>query len=527
MNDGPPRHLHPINGADEPPFDPRYDTPTDTRLPPSDRAAERAVLATLVFTPEAHTDLDLELDTDDFYWPVHATVWDTWHTLHAETGVPPDAVTLSAALLRSREHEAARLLGTLAGTGTTPNLAAQYAQIVRDKARLRVVDNIATGLHQLATEARADTIEQNLGDALQRLDEAVMRFGATPAASKTGLKDLSWILGGQPPVIPPPTICRRTDGTALFYPGKVNGIFGDPEAAKTWIAQAAGVEALNDGGTLAMIDVDHNGPDHTAARLILLGARLEHVADPDRFRYYEPDDPDELRAAVTDIVSWAPTVTIIDSLGEIFPMLGVNTNDGDEMTTAMRLVCSRPAQAGSCVITIDHLPKGTDARATGYAIGSIAKKRMIRGTYLRAEARQQPAPGHVGRITLRIEKDTAGELRKSSGGGYAGTFTLDSTQTHFTTWTIGHDDQPKNDDGTFRPTVLMEKISRFIEENDQCTFRAIKERVTAKDNLLRTAIGLLVTEGFVSRIDGPRGSKLHHSIALYRETEDDHVQQPN
>lgn len=94
-------------------------------------------------------------------------------------------------------------------------------------------------------------------------------------------------------------------------------------------------------------------------------------------------------------------------------MLGTNTNDGDEISGVMRLLCTRPADAGSCVITIDHLPKSTEARTSGYAIGSIAKKRMIRGTYLRAEARTQPATGQIGRITLRIEK---GHRRRTPQG---------------------------------------------------------------------------------------------------------------
>lgn len=533
-HDGPPpRHLHPINGGTEPPFDPDY----DGRRAPQDLAAERAILSALLAPArddETHPGelLATELDPNDFYLPEHRLIWETWHQLHTRDAVPPDAVLLNEAVVRTRDLKAIRALTDIVADRARdlPNdaLATQHARIVRDHARLRDVDELATGLRQIVNNARIDQIDAYLGEALQRLDETAMRFGATTTATPSnGLKDLTWILHGVPPVIPPPTVCHRTDGTALFYAGKVNGIFGDPEAAKTWLAQAAGVEALNAGGTLAMIDVDHNGPDHTAARLLLLGARIEHIADPDRFRYYEPDEPDELRAAVADITRRAPTVVIIDSLGEIFPMLGVNTNDGDEMTTAMRHVCTQPAQAGSCVITIDHLPKGADARATGYAIGSIAKKRMIRGAYLRAEARQQPAPGQIGRITLRIEKDTAGELRKTSGGGYAGTFTLDSTQPHITHWSIGREETPKNDDGTFRPTALMERISRFVEDNDQCTFTDIKRAITAKDKWLRDAITVLVTEGFVSRVDGPRGSKLHHSIALYRETEDDHVQHPD
>lgn len=524
------RRLHPVEPPNDPTHDHDYGPRPDTT--PADHAAEQAVLTALLTPPtpdghHPHTDLDTILTTTDFYWPVHQTIWNTWHQLHTTHGTPPDAVTLNAAIVATRDTPTIRVIAdlttNLATGNTNPHLATAHAHIVRDHARLRVAHDIGTGLIQIARTGKTGNIDHYLGEALQRLDDAAMRFGQDPTPEPTGLRDLTWILQGDPPTQPPPTWGQRTDGTALFYAGKVNGVFGDPEHGKTWLAQIAAVEALNAGHTAAMIDVDHNGPDHTAARLLLLGARLDHIADPNRFRYYEPEDGTELLAAVDDITHLTPAIVIIDSLGEIFPMLGVKTNDSDEMTTAMRRVCTRPATAGSCVITIDHLPKSADARATGFAIGSIAKKRMIRGSYIRAEARQQPAPGAIGRITLRIEKDTAGELRKTSGGGYAGTLTLDSTQNHTTTWTIGRDETPKNDDGTFRPTLLMERISRYIEDNDQCTFTDIKENVQGKDKWLRDAIQVLVTEGHIARIDGARRAKLHHSTAPYRTTEDDHV----
>lgn len=528
----PPRHLHPV----EPPFDPEYDNPG--RTPSHDRTAEQALLNVLVTRPEAATELDTELNADDFYRPEHASIWATWHQLYSTGGVPPDAIVLNSHLTQAHDTNAVRALTDIVLAPGHPALLDQYVALVRDHARIRAVQQAHTRLGQQLHNATPATLDRALGDALDTIEQATLRFGPT-AGGGTGLKDLSWLIGGQPPVIPPPSVLERSDGTHLFYAGKVNGIFGDPECGKTWLAQAAGVEALNNGGTFAMIDVDHNGPDHTAARLLLLGARIDHLADPDRFRYYEPDEPEELRAAVAEVTRLSPTVLIIDSLGEIFPMLGVNTNDGDEMTSAMRLVCTAPAQArgphapdGPCVITIDHLPKGQDARATGYAIGSIAKKRMIRGAYLRAEARTQPAPGTIGRITLRIEKDTAGELRKTSGGGYAGTFTLDSSQAlgngaYATTWSVAREEAPKNDDGSFRPTALMEQVSRYVEDNDQCSKAEIEKHVAGGAKYIRMAIDLLVSEGFIARIAGARNSHLHHSLAHYRQQEDTHVADPD
>lgn len=509
----------------EPPFDPEYDKVTP--LPITNLDAERAVLGALILSPELSEKLVTELEPGDFYRPNHETIWNAAHSVASDPDRPLDHLTLLDEL--TRRGELLRIGGApylleLMQACPIPGNATFYAGQVRDAARLRAVKTIATRLSQVADRADPTRIDLALTEALQTLDDAAARFGPRSTVTATGLRDLTWILTGAEPEQPQPSYSKRTDGHALFYAGQVNGIFGDPECGKTWLAQTAIVEALGAGGTAAMIDVDHNGPNHTSARLLLLGARLEHIADPNRFRYYEPEDADQLRAAALDVTAHHPDVVVIDSLGEIFPILGAKSNDSDEITLGMRAICIPPAAAGSCVITIDHLPKSTEARASGYAIGTTAKKRMIRGSYLRAEARAQPAPGQVGRITLRIEKDTLGQLRASSGGGYAGTLTLDSTQPHTTSWTIGRDEMPKNADGTFRPTTYMEKVATYVAENGGCTQNEIETGIPGTAKHIRSALQILLNEGHITRMPGPRRSWLHTLTIPYREAEDDQAQ---
>jgi hypothetical protein len=523
-HDGPPpRHLHPV--GQEPPPDPDYDNPTGANTPPADRAAERALLGALLAEPTRGTTLTTHATADDFYWPLHGSFWDHWHHLAASTGTPPDFVTLSAHFQTIRNTDLVRLVPDLLNACPDPLKAETYAKIVRDHARVRIVDDAAAGLRDLVRKAKVDQVDSFLAEALQRVETAATRYGpTTPGPADTGLADLSWILTGDRPEPTPPIYARRTDGTALFYAGRHNGVFGDPEGGKTWLAQVAGVEALQHGGTFAMIDVDHNGQDHTAARLALLGVDWDTIANPTRFRYYEPEDADQLRAAVNDITTLAPSVVVIDSLGEILPMLGVKSVDNDEITAALRTIVMPPAKAGSCVISVDHLPKSAEARTTGFAIGGTAKKRAVDGAYLRVEAKVKPAPDGVGRIMLRIEKDRTGELRRTSGGGYAGTFVLDSTHgPHTTTWTIGQESMPTNDDGTLRPTGLMEKVATYVAENDGCSQRDIQLNVPGKDKWIADAIKILVAEGFIARIAGPKRAQLHSLLIPYREAEDDHA----
>lgn len=237
--------------------------------------------------------------------------------------------------------------------------------------------------------------------------------------------DLSWLRTGRRPVIPPPSIMRVRDDEYLFYAGKVNGIYGDPESLKTWIALQAVVEALAGGARAVYLDIDHNGADDLASRLLKLGADPMVLADDARFRIAEPDAAVDLKRFVEDMALWLPGIAVIDSVGELIPMLGLKSTDNDDITKGMRWVVRPLADRGACVIVLDHLPKSEESRTSGYAIGGTAKKRMMDGSYIHADTRSPAAPGKTGVVTLFVEKDRAGHVRKAADSGRTvGHFTM-------------------------------------------------------------------------------------------------------
>lgn len=207
-----------------------------------------------------------------------------------------------------------------------------------------------------------------------------------------------------------PVLLKREDGHALFYAGKINVLFGDPECGKTWIALAAAVEALNAGRRVAIIDLDHNGVGTILTRLLALGADREALGSQDRFRYAEPEDGDELIQVVAALRAWRPAVAVMDSLGELLPMLGMSSNSPDDYTSANRRTLTVLANVGTCVIAIDHLPKSDDAREHGQT-GTIAKKRTVNGVTLRVTVAEPFAPGRGGAASMAVEKDREGGVR--------------------------------------------------------------------------------------------------------------------
>jgi hypothetical protein len=250
--------------------------------------------------------------------------------------------------------------------------------------------------------------------------------------------DIKALLADGLPDPPAPALLHRDDGHALFYSGQVNLLFGDPESGKTLVAQAAAAEALCEGRKVLFVDIDHNGVEATIYRFLDLGVPEEILSNPDLFRYVEPEDKMHLRAVVADAKEWRPALVVVDSVGELLPLLGLSSNSPDDFTMAHAAVLKPLAMAGAAVLAIDHLPKGTENRANG-PTGTAAKRRAIGGVSLRVTVNDTFVPGKGGSAFLSINKDRHGGLRRhcqhEGKEPTAGLFQLDSSD-YKMLWTV-------------------------------------------------------------------------------------------
>lgn len=238
--------------------------------------------------------------------------------------------------------------------------------------------------------------------------------GSAPAVGQSSpFVDVDALIAGGGAVAPAPTVCRRTDGQALFYAGQVNSVFGDPESGKTWLGLAAVAEALLLGGRALVVDADHNGAAQVVARLLDLGVDADLLANRRHFLLAEPEGARGLTQAIHEAGAWVPTVALIDSIGEVLPILGKSSNSPDDYTDAHRLVLRPLALAGAAVITVDHLPKSAESRQHG-PTGTAAKDRAVGGVSLRVSVREAFRPGQGGMAVLTIRKDRPGGLRAAS-----------------------------------------------------------------------------------------------------------------
>ena len=328
-------------------------------------------------------------------------------------------------------------------------------------------------------------------------DDAAAAMGAYPRSWRP--VDLAPVLDGtwQPPQ---PTVGRRADGVGLFYPGRTHTVVSETEGGKTWFALSASLDELNAGKHVVYLDFEDD-EGGTVGRLLTLGAHRDRIGD--QFHYLRPDDPlgtgvnlDDLHRVLAD---HAPTLAVIDGVTEAMTMHGLNPLDNVDAATFGRMLPRRITEAGTAAANLDHVTKDRDGRGR-YALGAVHKLNGLGGASYLLDNRTPFGIGLTGRSTVRVAKDRPGQLRRRalpSGGStwWFGDLVLASQSDTFAEVSV---EPPVEHDANFRPTVLMERIAKAIEQHGPLAARKIEALVQGKAATIRQAVTYLQLDGYLS-----------------------------
>lgn len=317
---------------------------------------------------------------------------------------------------------------------------------------------------------------------------------------------------------PPPAYLFRADGKALFYAGKVNGLIGESESGKTWVALLAVAQTLKAGHAVLYLDFEDTAAG-IVGRLRALGVPPGLIASG--LVYVGPDEtlsPAAERDLAEVLHSHRPALVIVDGYNAAMTLLGLNLQDNTDVTAFSLRVLRPIKRTGACVVTIDHVTKSKDGRGA-YAIGAQAKRADIDGCLIAVEVGQAFGRGSVGRLKLTVSKDRPGHVRAVSGGARnAGEAVLRSSPEAGDIVAVinGPDLRPIEERPAFRPTVLMQRVSEFLEALAEPVVRtAVKNGVKGNNEHVLDALDLLVKERY-ARLDGTR----YLSTRPYREVQD-------
>jgi hypothetical protein len=300
-----------------------------------------------------------------------------------------------------------------------------------------------------------------------------------------------------------PTIGRL----GFVYPGLRHVFSGPFESAKTLIAYIVAIEEVRIGGFVVLIDLEM-GEYEACDRLRALGATDEDLAG---IHYLAPETPPG-EERLTNLVGIKPTLVIIDAAAGAYELTQLDDSTRKDVERFNRIWINPFWKAGVATILIDHVVKATDSRGK-YAIGS---ERKIASTdvHIGFEAIGRPLKrGRTATYKLTTHKDRPGFLARPVAGEL---ILVSAGKTGGIEWSYTAT-QPSGRAGSFRPTALMEKVSRFLEyQSEPVSRNRVENNVEGKAKNVRDAIDILVADGHIAEEAGPHNSKQLSIVKPFR-----------
>lgn len=475
---------------------------------PYDADDEAALLGAALLTVEAANLVVNQTSGADFHVPFHHRVREAIVAV-VTAGQPVDVATVGSDLARRNgvanvDEAKKKLVGLMAGCPASSNAPA-YLRNVRGWTRRRRAMDLAD---QLRSSALADVSFEGVLAQIEglgveeRIDASTWNEACLTAA-----------LDGEPEN-DQPTMLARDDGACLVYPGRVHVFAGEPESGKTWLALHLCAEQIGVGRHVVYIDFEDTLVG-VVARLLALDIAPDRILG--LFHYVRPSEPlgAEGRHALAQLISrTVPTIVVLDGLTEALTLHGLALESNRDVATFLELVPRLVARLGPAVVIIDHVEKDKERRGR-WAIGAQHKLAGIDGVSYALEVVNpvvrdgdglvrlvvaKDRPGHIRRIA--VERKTAAEIRTAS---------IDDILTMSVVTPGG-----RGRSNDWRPTELMERISRWLELHPESSKALIEGSVRGKGTFKRDALEFLVEDGYATVTEGPRRSLNYKIVKQYR-----------
>lgn len=411
--------------------------------------------------------------------------------------------------------------------------------------------------NELTQNTIANQMRESYPQAVQNTETMPVQAGSTPVApvqngstesheaNKTAspswqFEDLAQLASGIE-LPPTPTVFQREDRQGLFYRGAVNDLHGEPGCGKSMIAQIATAQELKADRDVIYIDYEDSARN-VVKRLLLLGVSGEQIIG--HLHYVrpsaKPSSPTSL-GGWRETLDYADTATlaIIDGVTSCLAYAGLDSNSGDDIAAWYNTMPRLISACGPAVVLIDHVVKSKDNRGR-YAGGSMQKLALIDGISYSVDMTKPVGKGVRGTIVIKSGKDRISEIEEhcavswSSNGSHlreAARIEINSTDPKLMRVTIARPNMMPSDEttrqrGLERPTGLMEKISRIIENapeepNQTEIIELLKDDgSSARKTTVLTAINRLLEGEWISNRSGRNNRNIYASVRPYRQMDD-------
>jgi len=267
------------------------------------------------------------------------------------------------------------------------------------------------------------------------------------------------------------------------------------------------------GARVVILDRE-NGADEYARRLSdVLGDRPADARDAvrERLAYYAWPALNLADGAALAKVLAGVDLVILDSTRTFLSSLALDEDRSDDFAKFSTAIVEPLFRAGIATVQLDNTGHGDKGRARG----SSSKGDLADVLY---SLKTTTAFDQQRRGTLRLVRaharfgDVAPAFTMDLGAGRFGTFTADDSDS-------GAAGAP------FRPTVLMERVSRALEEHPGLSKRAVRESVKGNSDAKDLALELLIADGYVTAQRDGQATR-HTVVRKFREDAADDRAQP-
>jgi hypothetical protein len=299
-------------------------------------------------------------------------------------------------------------------------------------------------------------------------------------------------------------------GRGLVYGrGAVTLVSSEPGVGKSMILTAIAADAAAAGLTVLYLDFERT------AELLLERLRAAGLSDEEirRVHYLRPREPASRAGIAAMVERLAPALVALDSYDAALALFGLEAKNEDVRIFASTVI--EPLRSnGAPVLISDHVPKDRERRGR-YSIGGQAKLALAEA-HLGLSAVVPLRRGTEGKLRIRVLKDTYGYLPP------AAVFTLRSHETSGAlSWDVNADEEEEDDAGSFRPTGLMERVSRALEiSGGDMTRSELRRTVKGKGDYVLLAIDTLIREEYAEETEGPRGARPVRLLRPFREADE-------
>lgn len=187
----------------------------------------------------------------------------------------------------------------------------------------------------------------------------------------------------------------------LLYAERVNGVYGNYTAGKTWFSLYLAKLNMEEGGSTLLVDYEDS------ALGIADRCRMLHPKLAGAVAHYRPPagavPVDDLRDIIEER---GVTLVIIDSTGEALAAAGCNPNSDEEVARWFRTVPDALAELGPAMLLLDHIAKKNDGTPT--PVGSFRKGAAITGAQFVLENKVGFSRMYEGWSQLTCTKDRCG-----------------------------------------------------------------------------------------------------------------------